>query len=298
MARPTKQGVDYFPLDVHLDDKFKFIEIKYGLEGFALLIKLFQKIYSYGYWYKWTEDEALLFADENRVDLSKVDGVVNEAVERYIFDKDLYEKYSILTSRGIQKRYKEAVRRRKDVELIEDYLLIDDIIKVNDDKNPINDDTSKSGGSQNDGKSTQSKVNKTKEDNNKQNKQGRKQVYDESSLYFKMANYFYDLILKNKPDFKKPNLQTWADDCRKIVELDKKDKDRVRKVMEFVQNDDFEMINVLSPSKLRKRFDQLEMKSQKSNNVVQLKQGGAKNADYSEPVRDGTGERRNFSIYE
>ena len=264
MARPTKQGVDYFPLDVHLDDKFKFIEIKYGLEGFALLIKLFQKIYSYGYWYKWTEDEALLFADENRVDLSKVDGVVNEAVERYIFDKDLYEKYSILTSRGIQKRYKEAVRRRKDVEVIEDYLLIDDINRVNDDKNQVNDD-----------KSTQSKVNKTKEDNTKQNNQSRKQVYDETSLYFKMANYFYGLILKNKPDFKEPNLQKWADDCRKIVELDKKDKDRVRQVMDFVQNDDFEMINVLSPSKLRKRFDQLEMKSMKSSNVVQLEQGRA-----------------------
>ncbi|MFY9378775.1 MAG: Lin1244/Lin1753 domain-containing protein, partial [Acutalibacteraceae bacterium] len=48
MARPAKDGVDYFPLDVHLDDKFKFIEIKFKLEGFAILIKLFQKIYSFG----------------------------------------------------------------------------------------------------------------------------------------------------------------------------------------------------------------------------------------------------------
>ena len=52
MARPNKQGVDYFPLDIHLDDKFKFIEIKYKLEGFAIVIKLLQRMYEHGYWCK------------------------------------------------------------------------------------------------------------------------------------------------------------------------------------------------------------------------------------------------------
>ena len=155
MARPNKQGVDYFPLDVHLDDKFKFIEIKYGLEGFALLIKLFQKIYAYGYWYRWTEDEALLFADETRSTLETVQNVVNEALERDIFDKQLYQSHNILTSRGIQKRYKEIVRRRKDVEVVEEYLLIDGNFGVNDVINPTS-------SKQDDVKSTQSKVKESK----------------------------------------------------------------------------------------------------------------------------------------
>ena len=150
MARPNRQGCDYFPLDVHLDDKFKFIEIKYGLEGFALLIKLLQKIYSYGYWYKWTDDEALLFADETRSTYENVNNVVNEALKRGIFDDKLYQSHNILTSTGIQKRYKEIVRRRKDVEVIEDYLLIDGNFGVNDVNNP-------SPSKQHDGKSTQSK---------------------------------------------------------------------------------------------------------------------------------------------
>ena len=161
MARPNKQGVDYFPLDVHLDDKFKFIEIKYKLEGFAILIKLMQKIYSCGYWYKWTEDEALLFSDELRTDFDLVQKVVNECLDRDVFNKQLYETYNILTSKGIQKRYKEIVRRRKDVDVTEEYLLVDGSWGVNDDINT-------SEGKQNDGKSTQSKVkerkvNKTKE---------------------------------------------------------------------------------------------------------------------------------------
>ena len=155
MARPNKQGVDYFPLDVHLDDKFKFIEIKFGLEGFAIVIKLLQRIYSQGYWCKWTEDELLLFSDEIRTDCNKVEQVVNECLERDIFSKKLYEKYNILTSRGIQKRYKEIVRRRKSVEVTEEYLLIDDIFGVNDVNNP-------SSCQHDDSKSTQSKVNKSK----------------------------------------------------------------------------------------------------------------------------------------
>ena len=158
MARPTKQGVDYFPLDVHMDDKIKFVEIKYKLEGFAIVIKLMQRIYSQGYWCKWTEDELLLFSDEIKADIELVKNVVNECLERGFFNKKLYDDYNILTSNGIQKRYKEIVRRRKDVSMIEEYLLIDGNWGVNDDINPTS-----SG--HDDSKSTQSKVNKTKEDN-------------------------------------------------------------------------------------------------------------------------------------
>jgi hypothetical protein len=174
MARPNKQGVDYFPLDVHLDDKFKFIEIKFKLEGFATIIKLVQKIYSYGYWYKWTDDEALLFADEIRADFSLVDGVVKEAIDRGIFSREKYEKYNILTSIGIQKRYKEIVRRRKDVEVIDEYLLTDNNFGINDNINLTkgshdvgNDSTECSRG---DVKSTQSKVKESKVNKSNDNK--------------------------------------------------------------------------------------------------------------------------------
>lgn len=60
VARPKKTGLDYFPLDVYLDDKFKFVEIKFKLEGFAIVIKLLQKIYANGYYIEWGEDEELL----------------------------------------------------------------------------------------------------------------------------------------------------------------------------------------------------------------------------------------------
>lgn len=162
MARPTKQGLDYFPLDIHLDSKFKFIEIKYKLEGFAIVIKLFQRIYSCGYWCKWNDDEALLFSDEIRVDLDLLQNVVNECLDREIFNKHLYKKYGILTSRGIQKRYKEIVRRRKDVEVIKEYLVIDSINGINVNKNEVNDNNAQTQCEHDDSESIQSKVNKSK----------------------------------------------------------------------------------------------------------------------------------------
>lgn len=124
MARPTKQGIDYFPLDVYLDNKFKFLEIKFGLEGFAIIIKIFQKIYANGYWCNFNEDEQLLFSYDIKVDINRIREIVNEAITRDIFDKNLFDTYQILTSKGIQKRYKEIVKRRKDVEIVPEYLLI------------------------------------------------------------------------------------------------------------------------------------------------------------------------------
>ena len=43
MARPNKEGLDYFPIDCKMDDKVYMVEVELGLEGFALFIKLYNK---------------------------------------------------------------------------------------------------------------------------------------------------------------------------------------------------------------------------------------------------------------
>ena len=42
MARPIKSGLDYFPLDVDIDqdDKVAIIEAEHGMLGFGIVIKL------------------------------------------------------------------------------------------------------------------------------------------------------------------------------------------------------------------------------------------------------------------
>lgn len=126
MARPIKSGVDYFPLDTVLDTKFKLIEAEFGLTGFAVIVKLFQKIYGeQGYYCEWTNEVALLFSHECGGGKA-VSEIVSAAIKRGIFDKGMYDKYSILTSKGIQARYFEAVSRRTQVNVKSEYLLICD----------------------------------------------------------------------------------------------------------------------------------------------------------------------------
>lgn len=160
MARPIKDGVDYFPFDVSLDEKFELIEAEFGLTGFAVIVKLYQRIYSRGYYCEWTKEVALLFGRSVGLRNNVVSEIVSACIRRGIFDIDMYDKYEILTSAGIQKRYFEAVSRRKNVNLEKRYLLVDyaDFFK-NVDINWVNDNIN----SKNDSTNTQIRVKKSKE---------------------------------------------------------------------------------------------------------------------------------------
>ena len=118
-----KSGIDYFPLECRLDDKMKLIKAEFGLTGRAIVVDLYAKIYAEeGYYCVWDSEVALLFAQEEGVGGKVVSEVVNSAIKRGIFDREKYEQYGILTSRGIQKRYFEAVSRRVSVEAKNEYL--------------------------------------------------------------------------------------------------------------------------------------------------------------------------------
>ncbi|WLV23726.1 hypothetical protein QR721_08725 [Aciduricibacillus chroicocephali] len=91
-------------------------------------------------------------------------------------------------------------------------------------------------------------------------KDRRKRVYDVSSLHYKLAQHFYEQIKRNNPEHLEPDMQKWADDIRKMMEIDKRSEEQIRDLIEWAQQDDFEMAVVLSPSKLRKRFDALAIK--------------------------------------
>ena len=138
MARPQKSGIDYFPLDVDMDqdDKVLLIEAKHKITGFAVLMKLLMKIYKEGYFYKWTEREQLLFSSRISVDTDLVIDIVNDCIKWDLFSPNMYRKYSILTSSGIQKRYIEAISRRKEITLIAEYLVIE--IPESSDKLTVN----------------------------------------------------------------------------------------------------------------------------------------------------------------
>lgn len=122
----AKSGIDYFPLDVTLDAKFELVEAEFGLTGFGVVVHLLQEIYGKaGYYIEWTEEVALLFARKIGLGGSVVSEIVEASIRRGMFDKEKYDKYHVLTSKGIQKRYFEAVSRRKVLEVDFNILLVD-----------------------------------------------------------------------------------------------------------------------------------------------------------------------------
>jgi hypothetical protein len=129
MARPNKQGLEYYPndVDIHDDDKIALISSKFGAIGEAVIWRLFCKIYKNGYYYEWGEDECMLFCrwSGGIFNTEQVDKIVSECISRDIFDSGIFNRFGILTSRGIQKRFIKATNERKEVEIKEDLWLID-----------------------------------------------------------------------------------------------------------------------------------------------------------------------------
>jgi len=131
MARPIKKGLDYFPLDVHLNEKWEIVEAKFGLEGFAILIKLLQKIYDKGYYLKLDNYIPLLISKKFGISEEKLKEIIVFSTEIGFFDPETWVKEEVITSKGIQMRYITGTVGRKKVEMEEKYLLLDDKLPNN-----------------------------------------------------------------------------------------------------------------------------------------------------------------------
>ncbi len=88
--------------------------------------------------------------------------------------------------------------------------------------------------------------------------------FDETSIEMQLANLLLEHILERKPNFKRPNLQTWAKKIDLMIRVDGRDPDRIKEVIEWCQTDDFWQNNILSTEKLRKHFDRLELQMEKN----------------------------------
>ena len=129
MARPSKNGLSYFSLDVDIfsDNKIKFVRARFDEKGELMTIKLLCDIYRNGYYTEWNDDISLIFSDSagKNFTANLANDVVHELVKRGFFDGSIFDRFHILTSKGIQRRFLEASRNRKDIEIIADYWLID-----------------------------------------------------------------------------------------------------------------------------------------------------------------------------
>ena len=116
MARPIKEGMDYYPHDTDSsnDEKIEALRAIHGNDGYVFYFVMLERIYR-------TSNAELDVSDaETRQILARKVAVTNEKFEEMIvtaikygcFDKEMYEKKCILTSNGIKRRSNVVFEKR------------------------------------------------------------------------------------------------------------------------------------------------------------------------------------------
>ena len=93
----------------------------------------------------------------------------------------------------------------------------------------------------------------------------RKRLFSDEDL--QIANEFFESLLTDNPNMKKPNLNSWADKIRLMRERDNRLVSDIRDIWYWARGDDFWSVNILSPDKLRKQFDQLAVRANQEQQV-------------------------------
>jgi len=142
MARPLKQGLDYYPLDVEWDEKVELLISENGSDAISVMVTAWQLIYKNGYYIENGNDLFFMIRRRTMLDVKIIEKIINSAISRKLFNKDLHEKYNILTSKAIQDRYCNATSRREGVNVYRNYCLLDISEHINVTLVEINDDIS------------------------------------------------------------------------------------------------------------------------------------------------------------
>lgn len=114
MGRPTKVGLDYFSFDVDFfeDEKVIPVSSEFGAKGECVLVRVLCAIYRNGYFAECSDAFMFKIAKQTNLQFSLVNEVISGLVRWGFLDKTMFNSFGVLTSKGIQRRWKEATRKR------------------------------------------------------------------------------------------------------------------------------------------------------------------------------------------
>ncbi len=157
MARPVKEGLDYFPLDVDfaVNDKTEAVMGEFGPKGVLFMIYLLSAVYQNGYYLQWNKLKQMQLANRiEGVSPELANQIVNRLIAYGTFSEELFNSAKVLTSQRIQETYEDATKRRKSQKPTKYWINVD----INKDTSVVNVDIN-----------AQSKVNKSKSNKSKVN---------------------------------------------------------------------------------------------------------------------------------
>ena len=134
MARISKPGLDYFPIDVNFlqDRKVRRISCRHHAAGIAALTSLLCLIYKEkGYYISWNKDTLFDIAQEACCGEDEMQAIIDDCLAVGLFDNLIYKEYGVLTSQAIQEQYHKIITdsRRKYKLPLEHFWLIKEDFK-------------------------------------------------------------------------------------------------------------------------------------------------------------------------
>lgn len=120
MARPTKEGMDYFPHDTDAanDEKIEALRALYGNDGYAFYFIMLERIYRAKNFEldisdaEIKEETLQILARKVAVSREKFEQILNTAFKWGCFNRDWYEERGVISSEGIKKRAAAVVDKR------------------------------------------------------------------------------------------------------------------------------------------------------------------------------------------
>ena len=128
MARTRRSGLEYFPMDTDMfsDIKIrKLIKFQSG-KAIAVYTLLLCNIYRNGYYIVWDEELPFIVSEQSGYDEAYIREAIRCCLKVGLFDSELFDKHKVLTSAGIQKRYRLIKSLSRSVCNMKEYCIIDD----------------------------------------------------------------------------------------------------------------------------------------------------------------------------
>ena len=281
MAGKAKKKLDYAGWSVDIfdnDTKIDKLLDAQGWTGFAVYFYLCQRAFgSEGYFYRWGFDDCASTARKMGCGIGS--GTVQEAVgyclQIGLFHKGLFEKWGVLTSKGIQRSYWVVASNRRDKTVYKELWLLQNeeckgviFVPIFSEMSGTNDHPQAANGNMSAANDTVVKESKVK-GNNKSivAPQNEAAPFPPNSFEMECVDRLIRSVLDQMPGARIPKTeeakQKWAKEIERMERIDKRSREEIRQALDYAITDQFWRSNIRSTSKFREKFETLYIQSRR-----------------------------------
>lgn len=290
MAGKAKKKLDYAGWSVDIfdsDTKIDKLLDAQGWTGFVIYFYLCQRAFgSDGYFYRWGYDDCASTARKMGCGIGS--GTIREVVgycfQVGLFHKGLFEKWGVLTSRGIQKSYWVVASTRRDKTVYKELWLLNSeeskgvvFVPIFNEMSDTNDHSQTANGDKsatNDTVVQESKVKSSKDNIVAPRREAA--TFSPNSFEMQCVDKLIASVLEQMPDAKVPETdkgkQKWAVEIERMQRLDKRSQEQIMQALDYAINNSFWKSVVRSAGKFREKFETLYLQSNEKRGSGKPKQ--------------------------